>query len=220
MIEGAPIALCFLKNNDYNNCLYLTDENFTVKMKGKTYSYDLNSIKQLHWTNKQLLLPIILGGLTSSLSVVSYMNNLLHPWFLILLFMSGVLAIYYGFIGSPALEIKLKDQKEFYLIREKNIFLQEFTDFVNLYLIRRETPEYFITVTEDEWEKAKKSGYFVVKEPQELFYENDGEMGRILLKINFQLLNGAITYLPDDESHLLKPYITKDIPVSAVSIAG
>jgi hypothetical protein len=220
VIKGTPIAICFLTNNkDHNNCLYLTDEYFIIKKKGKIHPYELKALKHLYWAHKQLLLPIVAGGLVASLSVFAYMNDLLHPWVLIFLFLGGVLSMYYGFIGSPALGISLQSHNEHYIIKENTIFLQEFIDFVNLYLTRKEAPCYFIEMDEAEWKEANELGYIKIEGARELLYEYANKTNKILLKIDFHQIKGTITYLQSG-NNTLKPYITENIPLSAISIAG
>lgn len=220
MIRGRPIAKCFLSSSeDHNNCLYLTDDYFIIKRKNKTYPYELKDLKRLFLTQKQLLLPIVAGGFVSSLSAFAYMNNLLHPWVLILLFLGGVMSMYYGFTGFPAIGVSLKNFNEYYLIKDQTVFIKEFIGFVNLYLTRKEAPCYFIELDEAEWEEAKDLGYVKIQGTRELLHEDTERTKKILAKIDFHQIKGAINYLMHNEN-TLKPYITENIPLSAISIVG
>lgn len=218
-MQGNPIARCFIKANDPNNCLYLTNKFFIVKIKGKAYDYDLEQLRQLSWSNRILLLPVVLGGLLSTLSVFAYMNGLLAPWLLVILFISGILLMYYGFLGAPALVVHLKNAEESYLLFKHSIYLQGFTDFVNSYIFKKEAPEYYIEIDINEWQKIEQQGFLQVDRPRKLLIKPSDAKNKIMLHIDFEQVNGAITYLPDNNNELI-PHVTENIPLSAVNRIG
>lgn len=217
-MEGNPLAKCPLKKpSDERNYLYLTDQYFIVKINGRLFSYDIDSILSLNFGKKNLLFPIVAGGLISSLSILAYISDFIHPWALLLLFISGIFLLFYGFVGTPALILNQKNNQDHYLLKDTTVHLNHFINFVNHYLRFKDIPVYYLIISNQAWQKALQDEYLTVKEPIELFTKLPKGDGQVILKVIMEDKIININYLPDQHNIGLIPCVTKNIPLRAVS---
>lgn len=125
-----------IKNGgDSRNVLDITSRQLVITYKGKTQMFDLDKILHLGFARKKLIIPLVGGGIGTTLSMIA----LSMGWYnyhvnlgLIFLFF-GVM--YYGFIGSDALEIVEKGQNHVYLLNSIPVHLR---DFVKFFLLKRQ----------------------------------------------------------------------------------
>lgn len=216
-MEGIPLAKCPLKEvSDQSNYLYLTDKNLIVRINNRQFIYNIDNLISLNWTTKKLLFPIVSGGFIASLSVIAYMNGILHPWLLLFLFISGILLFYYGFAGVPALVLNFSNSQEHYLIKNSTLYLERFVDFVNQYLKQKKIPEYYLKISLKEWENAQHSGYINISKPIKLYEAVPKVDNFVILKLSVEDNNINITYMPSEENKGLIPCVTDNIPLAAI----
>lgn len=133
--DKAKAIVYLLSEGDNKNKVLISDDQLLVIQKNQKQHFALKNLSMLKSEDKKMLFPLILGGIITPFSFLSYFINLYHPWVHLLSIMSGMFLFYYGWIGKSAFSIVLKNgnEKIFYLPSiSKN--LQAFIDFVNTLL--------------------------------------------------------------------------------------
>ncbi len=100
-------AICYLHqaNDERNKCL-LTGKDLVVVRQGKTYRFPLIEIKRIAFGHRRVMLPLVAGGIVAPLSLLAIYTYHSDPWLMLPLFFLGLFALYWGWMGYPALLIK------------------------------------------------------------------------------------------------------------------
>lgn len=159
--DESLIAICYLeKENDKNNRCLLSEDFLIIVRKGKITTMELSYIRSLSIESRKMMLPLIAGGVFSSLSVIAIAKGLFNPWIILIWFMLNLALFYWGWIGHGALTIELQGFHQDFPIRHKGKNLKAFVIFTNDFLKnKRENkvlvrPVYHITKAND-WKEAQ-----------------------------------------------------------------
>ncbi len=159
IIEGEPVhALCPITTppGDRNH-VYLTDESLVVVRKGLTQSFKRKLIKSVLLRNRLYLIPIIFGGIMAPLGIAAMMSNLGDLWLLFAVIFSGLILLYYGFTGGPALTVVTSVKEYDIFIPEVTPQLRSFVSYVSWQL--KSSDDYlYLTLTAEEKERMMKTG--------------------------------------------------------------
>ena len=164
--EEAPVAICFLgAENDNKNQCRLSTHYFTVIRKGKVTSFELDEVCQLSTGTRKMMLPLILGGIFASLSVVAMAKDLFNPWGILIWFMLNLMFFYFGWLGYPVLSVELKGFHQDFQIKAKGKNIAEFIDFVNEVLLKRSrkipvTNTIYHILDAPQWKEIENEAYY------------------------------------------------------------
>ncbi|MEQ8813009.1 MAG: hypothetical protein RIE59_28310 [Imperialibacter sp.] len=102
-----PIASCPLADpDDQKNHLHLFGSYLEVVRKGKSKKYALTPIMRLEINHRQLLGPLIGGGLLSCIAFITLFSWNKWAVLLLVLGIGGVGLMYYGLVGVKVLTLK------------------------------------------------------------------------------------------------------------------
>ncbi len=152
---------CYLKKQgDEQNKIEITHAHLIITLKGNINQYHYDQISSINVTPKKLIIPLILGGIGASLSMLAlsigwynYQINLMC----VFIFFGWS---YYGFIGRDAIVIQEKDNQSIFLIQSHPDIIKEFVNQFNerKWKISRLKPELIYHVVEiEQWQNQSTS---------------------------------------------------------------
>lgn len=118
-------------DHDKTKSLELGPKHLVVTFKGKTQVFDLEKILFIGIVKKKLIIALVMGGIGTTMSMIA----LSAGWYnyhanLTLAFLFFGL-MYYGFIGSEALEVTEKGNSHIFLMHNPSLQLKSFMKFYN-----------------------------------------------------------------------------------------
>ncbi len=131
-MEGTEktIAIVYLhRAEDQDNKCMLTSERLIVVYRGRPYSFERQHIRDLYFSWRRLLFPLVAGGISAPLSLLAIFMNLYNPWPLMFIFFLGLALFYLGLQQHPVLTIKDTVKEHDFFLREKTPNLKEFLSF-------------------------------------------------------------------------------------------
>lgn len=130
--ENEVWAVCYIgRKGDAENKCTLTRDELMITRKARLYCYPVNHIKSVYLEKRKLLLPIIVGGILSPLTLLAIYENMFSPGILLLLFFAGLFILYYGWSGTMALIIQTADRAHYIFITNDTEHLTRFIAFSN-----------------------------------------------------------------------------------------
>ena len=92
-----------------------------------TKTVPLNKINSIDANFQRLLFPLIIGGIVAPLALVGALLSVIHFWIGMAMTLSGLLLIYYGWVGAYQLKITaFQDQQLSYFVDFKTQKLENF----------------------------------------------------------------------------------------------
>lgn len=124
-VEKVKATVFLLSEGDRKNMAMISDEHLMIVRKGKKHLYPLSKISTVQAEVKKSLLPIFIGGIFTPFALLSYFSNMFHPMVHLVATLLGMLLFYIGWIGRPALIVRLKGNLEalFFLPKISNNLL-------------------------------------------------------------------------------------------------
>ena len=215
------LAKCYIyeRNNEENIC-YLSKDNLFVKNKGILSHFPLDSIMNISFKQKILLMPIIFGGIMAPLALIALFNGLYSVWLMLSLMMGGLALLYYGIEGGNTLSVQTNVKEYDFFLRSVSPNLKSFVSFVINYQHRGdEALIYYFTLPHKTWKEAEEQGYVHLDTPLVLSSQRlKLEEGFVLLAINIAETNSQVTYTMDPHLNKLMPTIEKRVSVSDIII--
>lgn len=164
--NNPPVAIYYLeRENDNNNRCLLTENALIITRKGKTTQYSTSEIALLSINRRKMMLPLIVGGIFSPLSIIAIAKNLFVPWAILSWLMLNLILFYFGWQGYNVLTVELHGLHHDFPIKVRGNNLVAFVDFVNEYVRQpsgkppRVSALYHI-LPEKEWISAQKEGQY------------------------------------------------------------
>ena len=158
------IAIVYLQHaEDKDNKCMLTSERLMVVYKGKFHSFDRAHLKDLYFSRRRLLLPLIAGGVSAPLSLLAIFMNLYNPWPLMFVFFLGLALFYLGLQQHPVLTVKDTVKEHDFFLEELTANLKAFLSFARQAVFHGESLLYLVLPLE-EWQKMKREA--VIDPPQ------------------------------------------------------
>jgi len=132
-------AVCYFgKEGDLNNMLTLDKEKLSIVKNGKRDDFDITDMQQASKGHKRLLLPLILGGIVSPLSIIAIYDNSFSPFILLAVLFVGLLLLYIGQTGSDVLIFQhSKGKEEYVFLRSIPDNVDKFLFFLNMFLSQK-----------------------------------------------------------------------------------
>ncbi len=158
ILGEAVHAFCPLENvTETKERAYLTSSSFIIRRKGQDHQFEKEKIRDVRIRHRLYLIPIIAGGIIAPLAVAALMNDLGELWLLMLIIASGLILLYYGFQGGPAITVftSVKDYDVF--IPAVTPQLRSFIAYTN-WQLRSADDSLYVVLTKEERENARLSG--------------------------------------------------------------
>ncbi len=130
--ENEAWAVCYLsREGDAKNKCTLTRDEFLITRKARLYHYPVSQIQTVYLEKRKLLLPVIVGGILSPLSLLAIYENMFPPGILLPLFFAGLFMLYYGWSGAMALIIQTSARVYYIFMPNDTDHLTRFIAFSN-----------------------------------------------------------------------------------------
>ena len=216
--------ICYLgKEGDDQNVCKITDLNLWVVRKGKPVSYELQDLVRLAHQDRKLIVPLVAGGIISTLSVLSITNFLFNPLLILIILFTGLGLFYYGWLGSQALNIVTKAGEYNVFIPAVSENLKAFTSYVNDNLpFDGSTPFrlFYHPMSPSRWAELENSMKFDLTGEKlytyrSLMSESEIPDEHVCLVIDPELINTEIRFRMEDGN--LVPVLSGNLAREAVS---
>jgi glutathione S-transferase len=147
---------------DEQNKVSLYDNFLTITSNGRFSAFPREFINGIFISRKKTIFHIVIGGIASSLALVSiFTGYYLNPWLALIILFVGLFILYYGWMGTFFLTISEKDSEMNFLLKATGKNLETFIDFVNSQLEKTNAKLFIYHIAEmQEWEKQKDSIYY------------------------------------------------------------
>jgi uncharacterized protein (DUF952 family) len=162
MKNRQPEAFCYLgKYGDEENKASIIKEYLWVEINGQKHIHSLGFINSLALQNQKMLYYLALGGVISSLCLVSIVTGFYEPWTVNLLLVLGLFLFYYGYRGKHFLIIVEPNNITRYFIKDYSPNLDAFISYVNkMVKTGKATLTIYHLTTPSQWETYKNKEYY------------------------------------------------------------
>lgn len=132
-------AVCYFgREGDKKNMLTLDKDKISIVKNGKKDDYDITDMQQASKGHKRLLLPLIIGGVVSPLSIIAIYENTLSPFILLAVLFAGLMLLYIGQTGSEVLIFQhSKGKEEYVFLKSIPDHVVKFLFFLNMFLAQK-----------------------------------------------------------------------------------
>ncbi len=229
------IAKCYInQEGDERYFTYFTPHWLYINHQKQSWRFQNDHITDVGYDHHKLLIPLVLGGIMSSLSILILMRNLFDPFMTLIALLAGFGLIYYGWIGSSVLIIREGNSETKIYLNSITTNLKAYFSFYKSYIrtMEKEMNLYHIA-TLDDWDRPGEdynhaslesegfihaSGKSQVVRTFELFFPDSGNF--VLLEIDPLKVNHEIKYelAPDRNEtfpHIYGP-LNKESVISAL----
>ncbi len=173
MDKDTTLLTCFLaKNGDTKNQIVIRSSSITVYYKGNREDFGYGELKGIRVGRKKLIIPLVLGGIGTSFSMLALMLGWYHYELNLLAVFLFFMWMYYGFSGSDALAVDVKNHQHLYLLRSNRKVVQEVINFLTERMWKISSnieSQLFHIADREQWESQLGRYYY---EPQS--FETDG----------------------------------------------
>lgn len=163
------IAYAYMaKEGDRRNVLQLTENALHITYRGKNRAFSLAYVQQLSLEHRKLWLPLIAGGIMSSLSLLALLHTFTMPFRLLAIALAGLVLMWWGYRGSMALVVYEQRHHNDFLLASPGPSLQLFIAFANRLIRRYPQPmgNYSLHVSVAEWQQLQQRGVLELEEPR------------------------------------------------------
>lgn len=168
------IATCYLQEaGNEQNKLWLSPEHLQLWHRGRLRVFPLEQLRRLEFNHRKLMLPLVLGGIAASLSLVAIFKTHYNPILMLCLMVAGCLAAYRGYQGSRVLTIEEDKTYTDYYLSSISPNLRAFVTYVNTFTGRQPKGLLYLALTPEEWATALERGYLDIRTPQRLHYRQE-----------------------------------------------
>jgi hypothetical protein len=149
--DSARARVFLHREGDQKSMALLSDSGLLVIYKGKRHLFHTENLKECRAEDKKLLFPLIVGGIMAPFAFLSFLIHPMQPWIHFVSIVTGLILLYHGWTGKPAMVILLKNKEEviFYL-SSISMNLQAFMDFANM-MISPGNQQLFSSLIYIEW---------------------------------------------------------------------
>lgn len=170
------IAYTFIqKQGDERNVLSLTENALHITYKGKHRAFSLAYLQEVALEHRKLWLPLIGGGILSSLCLLALLHTFSIPFRLLGGAAAGLLMMWWGYRGSMALVVYESRHHTDFLLNSAHQPLELFIAFANRLIRRYPQPmgNYCLELSFQEWQELQEQGQLQLEEariciPEEL----------------------------------------------------
>lgn len=176
--DEAIIAMSYIaRDGDEKNKCFLSKNNLFIRHRGRLEKYDLPSIKDIQFKHKMLLFPMIAGGVIAPLSALALLNDYGNPWALLTMLILGLLTLYYGYEGSPALSITTNVKEYDYFISRPTPNLFAFAKYARqLYKFSDKGRLFYFRLSDEQLETLEANDQVHITDPIQLLYFEETQL--------------------------------------------
>ena len=168
------IATCYLHEaGDEQNKLWLSPQHLQVWHRGRLRVFSLEQLRRLEFNHRKLMLPLVLGAIAASLSLVAIFKTHYNPILMLCLLVAGCLAAYRGYQGNWVLTIEESKTYTDYYLSSVSPNLRAFVAYANTFTGRQPKGLLYLPLTHDEWGAARERGQLGINRPQRLYYRQE-----------------------------------------------
>jgi hypothetical protein len=227
-IDDDVLALCYLyKEGDEKNKVLLSTEKLYVVHRRRIHEYELENIKDLGFNHRKIMMPLIVGGIMASLSMVAIFKDVFNPYIVMSMVMAGLGLFYFGWTGQLFFTVTTKIKDYDFSIPAPTENLKAFIEFIlDAGLLGRRADggklSFYLVFDRQFWEsQQEKPG--TIKLPEKPFRAYlSKQLHRKDLKdvaiVEFAPLkaHAEVRFLKDPSNGKLRPYVMDDISREAV----
>jgi len=219
-----------------DRCILLYRDKLRVVYNAKVDEIALDQIKGINVTKKKLIVPLILGGIGTSFSMLT----LLAGWYHYQLNLAAVFmffgVMYWGILGRKALEINVPKHRYVYLLKEDLPQVAQFLSFLNelrINKLKKTVDRFFHVAYSSDWKIAENSTEYShpslledgfvhcsriedLKKSYEIFFEEETEV--MLLEIDIEKLIPEVVYVDIPSRDTNFPHVQG--PINKTSIVS
>jgi len=113
--------------------LTLFDGQLHIKKEDKLHIFELKEVNKIQLEFKYLIIPLIVGGIVLSLSLVGIFSAVVERWAGVVLVTIGIMLLYFGIRGTYQVSVKTFTHTFSFFLEEKDAglgkFISEFNNF-------------------------------------------------------------------------------------------
>lgn len=155
--KSSIIAQCRLSNIPVEDRVSILTPFWTYFiLRKKSWRFENENISHISIGHHRLMGPLIIGGLIACFSIILISRNEFDPFVLLVIFVAGLVLLYHGWLGSPAITVKEKNDTTVIYIREIPTAFRSFLNFHRNYLNKsNEAMSIFHIASSKDWEKSQ-----------------------------------------------------------------
>lgn len=202
------------ETGDEQNKLLLSAEHLQFRYQGRLRAYSTEYLRRLSFNHRKLMLPLVLGGIAASLSVVAIFKTHYNPWLMLSLMLAGCLAAYRGYQGSWVLTVEEDKTHTDYYLSSVTPNLQAFVDYANTFTGRRQPKGVlYLPLSPNEWNVAQTYPFLEIKSPRRLYYMPEISLlppgQSVIIPVNSLHEHVLLTWIIEESTRLPLPYLQK-----------
>ncbi|WP_017733461.1 hypothetical protein [Nafulsella turpanensis] len=207
------IATCPLGSKNKEDKLWLTEEHLQLLYRGQLKVFALENLRQLAFNHRKLMLPLVAGGVTATLSLVAIFKLFYNPWLMLSLLVAGCLAAFIGFRGSWVLTVQEEKYHSDFFLPTITPALQSFVQYTNTFTGHQPKGILYLPLFAESSANLSNREYFTLPAEQRLYYRQ--ELGSLPADFHFILpLNSLdpavhINWKTDPPSGKILPFLQK-----------
>lgn len=213
------IATCYLHEaGNEQNKLWLSPEHLQVWHRSRLRVFPLEQLRRLEFNHRKLMLPLVLGGIAASLSLVAIFKTHYNPVLMLCLMVAGCLAAYRGYQGSWVLTVEESKTYTDYYLSSISPNLRGFVAYVNTFTGRQPKGLLYLPLTPEKWATALERGYLATNSPQRLYYRQELSAvpagHPVIVSINSLKPEVKVRWQQEEETAMPVPFLQKShLPV-------
>ena len=159
------------KKGSNHQYLGISTTHLIIKQRNNRYVYDLASIQNLNVDQKKKLIPLIGGGIISSLSLLAMVLDMI-TFDTIALLCAGLLTFYYGFTEYVVIHVNAAqvDRKFWLKSKHKITDLRPIINMITYFLANQHFPSLYVHVPHNAVPQYIHSGNVPIASREELHY--------------------------------------------------
>lgn len=222
-VRGEIKAFCYLyREGDEKNKALLTDEKFYVIHNKRIFEFQVENITNLSVNLRKLMLPLIIGGILSSFSLIAIFKDIFNPYVVLITLLSGLLALYTGWTGQWNFTVETRIKEYDFSIPSITDNLKVFIDFFNQF--KFQAPQIFLVVPKSWWRQPTNDQEWIELPERpckgytlEQLDRIKGQLkGKVILHIDPYKAGAEIKFIKDEVSLELHPFIMNDLNRTAI----
>ncbi len=167
----SAIATVYLHEaGNEQNKMWLNQEYLQLVYKGQLKVFPLKNITRISFNHRKLMLPLVIGGIAASLSLVAIMKLFYNPWLTLSLLTAGCLAAYRGYQGSWVLTIEEAKFHSDFFINAITPNLKAFVRYANTFTGHKQQGILYLPRHINQWENDQSRGFIRVNQPARLLF--------------------------------------------------
>lgn len=166
------IATCPLGSDTREEKLWLTEEYIQLLYRGQLKVFNLTDVRRLSFNHRKLMLPLIAGGITATLSLVAVFKLNYNPWLTLSLLVAGCMATFIGYRGSWVLTIQEdRFHSDFYL-KGISPALRSFIQYAGTFIGHQPKGILYLTFSHEE-RRSFRNDYVVLAAEKRLYFREE-----------------------------------------------